>query len=244
MFLNGRLYIAKTEGERSMCKVVTYARISTPKQDLGNQRHEVEAYAKSQSLTISHWIDTEESSRKTLSKRRIDELMATLKRGDVLIVAELSRLGRSIRENLNIIHELHRKHVNVHLIKERIQTNGESDAIGNMLIGNLSFAAELERQLISQRTKAALAKRKADGVKLGNPRINELHEGKAKVTAENDERLRPILTGLVIQGMTQRQIIAELDRQNIKTIRGNQWSRPTLTSTMKRLGLKTSRRFS
>lgn len=222
-----------------MCKVVAYARVSTDKQDLDNQRYEVEAYAKSQGLTIDHWIETEESSRKTTAKRRIDELIATLKRGDVLIVAELSRLGRSIRENLNIIHELHRKHVNVHLIKERIQTNGESDAITNMLLGNLSFAAELERQLISQRTKAALARLKAKGKKLGNPRIRELHADRSKATAENDERLRPILTGLVMQGMTQRQIIAELDQQGIKTIRGNQWSRPTLTSTLNRLGLTT-----
>ena len=222
-----------------MNKVVAYARISTNKQDLDNQRYEVETYAKSNGLTIDHWIATEESSRKSTTKRRIDELLNTLKRGDVLIVGELSRLGRSIRENLNIVHELHRKRINVHLVKERIQTNGESDAIGNMLIGNLSFAAELERQLISQRTKAALAKRKADGVKLGNPRIKELHEARAKATKENDEKLRPILTGLVMQGMSQRQIIAELDAQGIKTIRGNQWSRPTLSSTMKRLGLKT-----
>ena len=224
-----------------MSKVVAYARISTNKQDLDNQRHEVETYAQSNGLTIDHWIATEESSRKSTAQRRIDELLTTLKRGDVLIVGELSRLGRSIRENLNIVHELHRKKINVHLVKERIQTNGESDAIGNMLIGNLSFAAELERQLISQRTKAALAKRKADGVKLGNPRIHELHEARAKATKANDEKLRPILTGLVMQGMTQRQIIAELDAQGIKTIRGNQWSRPTLTSTMKRLGIKTKR---
>ncbi|KAB1443076.1 recombinase family protein [Pseudodesulfovibrio senegalensis] len=224
-----------------MCKVVAYARISTNKQDLDNQRHEVEAYAKSNGLTIDKWIATEESSRKTTTKRRIDELLTTLKRGDVLIVGELSRLGRSIRENLNIVHELHRKSINVHLVKERIQTNGESDAIGNMLIGNLSFAAELERQLISQRTKAALARLKADGIKLGNPRIKELHADRSKATAENDERLRPILTGLVMQGMTQRQIIAELDLQGIKTIRGNQWSQSTLISTMRRLGLKTKR---
>lgn len=222
-----------------MCRVIAYARISTDKQDLDNQRHEVETYAKGKGMTIDHWIETEESSRKTLNKRRIDELLSTLKRGDVLIVAELSRLGRSIRENLNIIHELHRKHVNVHLVKEHIQTNGESDAISNMLIGNLSFAAELERQLISQRTKAALARLKSEGKQLGNPRIKELHADRSKTMAENDEKLRPILTGLVMQGMTQRQIIAELDQQGIKTIRGNQWSQSTLISTMRRLGLKT-----
>jgi DNA invertase Pin-like site-specific DNA recombinase len=206
-----------------MCKVFAYLRISTGKQDLENQRHELSGYAARNGLAIDEWIEVEISSKESTAKRRVDELVGLLKKKDVLIVPELSRLARSMRETLNIMHLLTKKKVCVHLIKENIRTNGETSAVTEMLMANLSFAAQLEREMISTRTKAALAQKKAHGIQLGNPRI------------------RPVLEELVGAGKSQRKILEELNAKGIKTSKGNAWSLLTLQKTMTRLGLKTKR---
>ena len=220
-----------------MSTTYAYLRVSTDKQDLANQRHEITGYAACHGLGIDSWFEVEVSSRKSTGKRRVDELLTKLDRGDTLIVAELSRLARSMRETLNLMHLLTRKRVAVHLIKENIRTNGESSAVTEMLMANLSFAAQMERELISQRTRAALAQRKAVGVKLGNPRLAELH-GRLKQAADaKAKEVRPLIDELFGQGLSQRKVVAALNERGFTAPRGNAWSLVQLQKVIRRLAV-------
>jgi DNA invertase Pin-like site-specific DNA recombinase len=225
-----------------MCKVFAYVRVSTDKQDLENQRHEIQSYANQKGLVIDDWLEVEVSARKNTTARKIDDLISMLKKKDILIVSELSRLGRSIRENLNIIHEMHQKKVSVHLVKQGIQTNGDSGVMGTMMISNLSFAAELERELISQRTKAALARKKEQGMRLGNPRLHLINQEKTRKAEIFAESLRPFLQECVAKGLSQRQIMNELNQRAISTSTGKEWKLIQLQRTLNRLGLKTQKK--
>src|SRR5210317_773345 len=110
-----------------MCKTVAYLRVSTDEQDLENQRLEIENYAHANNLDIDEWIEVEVSSRKKTKERRIDRLIQKLRRGDKLIVSELSRLARSMRETHNIIYDLSKKKVELHVIKQNLITKGDND---------------------------------------------------------------------------------------------------------------------
>lgn len=224
-----------------MPKIIGYLRVSTDTQDVENQKHEIEAYASREGMTVDTWIQVEMSSRRSTRERRLDETLDLLKRGDSLIVSELSRIGRSIRENLNILHELGKKGVTTHIVKQGLRTNGKNDVLATMLLANVSFAAELERDLISQRTKAALARKKAEGKKLGSPKLDELHAKQAAAAKEFSEAIRGELEALIREGKSQRVIMNSLNEKGIRTIRGNRWSLPYLQSTLKRLGLITRR---
>lgn len=224
-----------------MSKIIGYLRVSTDLQDVENQKHEIQAYAAREGMMVDTWIQVEISSRKSMKERRLDETLDLLKRGDSLIVSELSRIGRSIRENLNILHELGKKGVTTHIVKQGLRTNGKNDVLATMLLANVSFAAELERDLISQRTKAALARKKAEGKKLGSPKLDELHAKQTAAALDFSETIRVELETLIQEGKSQRGILDHLNEKGILTIRGNRWSLPYLQSTLKRLGLFTRR---
>ena len=141
-----------------MGKTVAYLRVSTDQQDLDNQRFEITRYAEGRNFQIDDWIEVEVSSRKNLLDRRISEMVKGLKRGDRLIVSELSRLARSMRETHNIVHDLAKKKVEFHAIKQNLHTKDFKDMTTKVLINAFSLAAEIERDLISRRTKEALAR--------------------------------------------------------------------------------------
>ena len=222
-------------------KVISYLRVSTDKQDLENQRLEIENYTEKNGLTVDRWIQVEMSSRKDFDKRKIDELLSTLKKGDTLIVSELSRISRSIREIHNILHTLMEKKINLHIIKQNIivKSDGSNDISTKILITVLSMVSEMERELISQRTKNGLERVKREGKKLGNPNIQSQVEKLKEGSRIWSEGKRNIITGLVKQGMTQREIVSELNKLNIKTRRDCQWSLITLQRVMNNLKLKT-----
>jgi putative DNA-invertase from lambdoid prophage Rac len=222
-----------------MPKTHAYLRVSTDKQDLENQRQEIEAYAQTKGLSIDQWHEVTISTRKNSRERGIDSLLSNLRRGDTLIVSELSRLARSIREIHNLIEELSKRKVYSHFIKQGLVTNGEHDLTTKILINAFSVAAELERDLISQRTKNGLARVKGEGKKLGNPNLAQINKNTVLRANEYAESLRPILEGLVMRGMTQRAIMEELNRQGIKSRQGASWHLPQVQATLKRLGLKT-----
>lgn len=224
-----------------MVQVIAYLRVSTDRQDLDAQKLEIENYAKKLPLLVDRWIQVEMSSRKNFDKRKIDDLLSSLKKGDILIVSELSRLSRSIREIHNILHTLMEKKINLHIIKQNIVTNGEQDMTTKILITVLSMVSEMERDLISQRTKNGLELAKKRGKKLGNPNIR-IHVKRIKEESQKwSEGYRTLITGFVKQGMTQRQIVEELNKLKLKTRRDSEWKLVTLQRVMKRLGLKTKR---
>ena len=151
-------------------KTLAYIRVSTDKQDLKNQKLEVLDYAHRNDFRIDEFIEIEISSRKSTKKRKIDELIERLRENDTLIVSDLSRIGRSTGEVINTVNTLIEKHVRLIAIKQNLVVNDKHDIQSKVIITMFSLFAELERDLISQRTKQALEAKKALGVRLGRPK--------------------------------------------------------------------------
>src|SRR3990167_4375814 len=152
-----------------MSKTIAYLRASTDKQDLNNQKLEILEYARNHKLEITDFIQITISSRKTSKDRRIDEMVATLNDADTLVVTELSRLGRSTAEIIGLINALVKKQVRVIAIKQNLDIT-HHDMNSKIITTLFSLFAELERDMISLRTKEALASRRQQGIQLGKPK--------------------------------------------------------------------------
>ncbi len=148
--------------------VIGYIRVSTEQQDLDKQRHLLLEYAQQQQLQIHEFIEVEISSRKNQHERRITELLSRLQSGDLLLVAELSRLGRNMLETLNLINTLHESEVQIAFVRQpELSTTGSH---AQLLLAIYSYFAQTEREFISLRTKQGLATAKARGQQLGRPK--------------------------------------------------------------------------
>ena len=152
-----------------MAKTIAYIRTSTDKQDLNNQKLEIFEFAKKNKLEVDDFIEMTISSRKTSKERRIDEMLSVLNGADTLIVTELSRLGRSTAEVIGLVNELIKKQVRVIAIKQNLDMK-QHDMTSKVMITLFSLFAELERDLISMRTKEALSNKRAQGIQLGKPK--------------------------------------------------------------------------
>ncbi|MDD3007837.1 MAG: recombinase family protein [Arcobacter sp.] len=153
-----------------MAKTIGYIRVSTDQQDLQNQQHSILNYANKNALGKVEFIEVKMSSRKKDEDRKIDELFETLQEGDHLIVSELSRIGRSVVNVVTIVNQLIALGVNLHILKEQLFIKpNEQNPFTDFQINIFSAFAQLERDLISKRTKEALQARKAKGIKLGKP---------------------------------------------------------------------------
>ena len=149
-------------------KVVGYIRVSSDKQDLEKQRHLLWEYAQSRQLLIHEFIPVEISTRKNLRERRIEELISMLEKGDMLLVAELSRLGRNMLETLNLVNELIEMGVEIVFVRQpELSTDGPH---GQLLLAIYGHFAQTEREYISTRTKQGLAAARAQGKVLGRPK--------------------------------------------------------------------------
>jgi len=148
--------------------VYGYLRVSTGKQDADNQRFAILAYANNQKLSHVEFVEETVSGRISFRQRQLGKIIELAKTGDVIIVSELSRLGRSLLEVMEILSILSRQGVSVHAIKGSYIL--ADDIQSKVLAFAFSLAAEVERELISSRTREALAKKKAEGKTLGRPR--------------------------------------------------------------------------
>lgn len=144
-----------------------YIRVSTDKQTTENQRFEINRFLAEKGLSVDKWVNETVSGTVCFRKRRLGAALRRLQKGDVLICSELSRLGRTILDVLTILNRCIEKQANVWTVKERY-TLGD-DIQSQMLAFVFSMVAQLERSLISQRTKEALQRLKAEGKKLGRP---------------------------------------------------------------------------
>ena len=185
-----------------MAKVTGYVRVSTVRQDADNQRHEILEYANKKHLHIDDFIEVEISSRRDKKQRRIDELMDELEPDDTLIVSELSRLGRSTSEVIDIVNEFIAKEIKFIAIKQGLNISGQHDMQSKVMVTMFSLFAELERDIISERTKAALAAKKAGGKKLGKPK-GTLQESKLD---PHQERIREFLQHGVAKSAIARML--------------------------------------
>jgi DNA invertase Pin-like site-specific DNA recombinase len=151
-------------------KTVAYLRTSTGGQDLNNQRLAILDYAHRHHLHVDAFIEATVSSRKTLKERGIEGLCAGMQAGDLLLVSELSRLGRSVGQIIQTVDDLVRKQIRLVAIKENIQLNGQRDIQSKAMVTMFGLFAEIERDLISERTREGLAAAKAKGHLAGRPK--------------------------------------------------------------------------
>src|SRR5256885_11663976 len=145
-----------------------YIRVSTDKQTTENQRFEILKFADEKQLHIDRWIEETVSATKKLSDRKLGALLEAMQPEDILLVTELSRLGRSVLEVMSILHTLMEKDVKVFTTKERYQLGNNISS--KVLAFAFSLSAEIERSMISSRTKEALARKKSEGKRLGRPK--------------------------------------------------------------------------
>ena len=151
-------------------KTVAYLRVSTEEQDLNNQKLELHEFARRNDLTIDDFIEIEVSTRKSPQARRVDELMENLQSGDLLLVSEISRLGRSVGQIIQIIDALVKNQIRFVAVKESIKINGKQDIQTKTMTTMFALFAEIERDLISERTKQGLRAAKEKGKQLGRPK--------------------------------------------------------------------------
>ena len=177
--------------------VIGYIRVSTDKQTYKHQRFEIEQYAKNQGLKIDDWIEETISSRKALKNRKLGTLLENLQENDILITCEISRLGRSLLEVMRILETCLSKNCQVWTLKENYRLG--NDIQSKVLAFAFSLAAEIERNLISQRTKSSLANLKASGKKLGRPFSAE---SKKLKLSKNARKVRNLLA----KGISKSQI--------------------------------------
>ena len=148
--------------------VFGYIRISTSDQSIQGQEYGILRFAKDRHWTIDEIVNETVSGAVPYQKRKLGALLDQCKAKDTLIVTEISRLGRSLMEVLGVVNLCLSKGISLYTIKERFELN---DTINSkVLVFAFGLASELERQLISQRTKEALARKRADGVRLGRPK--------------------------------------------------------------------------
>jgi len=165
-----------------------YIRVSTDRQTVENQRHEIKNFCKRQGLEVGKWIEETISGTKLVKDRELGRLLKRMKKGDILICSELSRLGRNLLMIMAVLNECMNRDIHVWTIKDNYRLG--SDISSKVLAFAFGLSAEIERNLISQRTKEALARKRAEGVVLGRPVGSR--SSRTKLTGQ-EERIRELL---------------------------------------------------
>ena len=164
--VNAHLKIIVTFLKKFM--IVGYIRVSTGKQHPENQKDEISRFASANNFMIDKWAIEIVSGKKSYNGRKLGRTISQMKKGDTLIVSEVSRLSRNLTDIMTIMGTCLKKGINIYTVKEKYRFD---DSINSkILCFAFGLVAEIERNLISLRTKEALALRKADGIRLGRPR--------------------------------------------------------------------------
>ena len=145
-----------------------YIRVSSDKQTVENQRFEIEQFCRKEGMTVDGWIEETVSGTKPYSKRQLGKLLRHVGKGDLIICSELSRLGRSLYMIMEILGLCMKRGCRIWTIKDGYRLG--DDIQSKVLAFAFALSAEIERNLISQRTREALARLKAEGKPLGRPK--------------------------------------------------------------------------
>lgn len=188
--------------------VYGYIRVSSDRQTVENQRFEIQHFCMNEKITIDGWIEETISGTKNYTKRELGKLLKKVQKEDIIICSELSRLGRNLFMIMEILNLCMNKECRVWTIKDNYRLG--DDIQSKVLAFAFGLSAEIERNLISQRTKEALARKKAEGITLGRPKGSRSSHvklsGKENTIAE-----------LLEQGISQSQI-ARIFKVNRMTV--------------------------
>lgn len=167
---------------------IAYLRVSTGKQHLENQKEEIEKFAARKNLTVNRWVTEVVSGKKKEHDRKLGRLLKSLKKGDVLIVTELSRLSRTLLDIMSILHRCLEMNITVYSTKDGYAFDNSINS--KVLAFAFALVAEIEHNLISMRTKEALAHRKSEW-----RAVWDVHQGKGKqnVLLDNREEISHLL---------------------------------------------------
>ena len=179
-----------------------YIRVSSDKQTVENQRFEIKKFCISQQLVIDDWIEETISGTKNYTNRQLGHLLRKIKKDDIIICSELSRLGRNLFMIMEILNICMTKECRVWTIKDNYRLG--DDIQSKVLAFAFGLSAEIERNLISQRTKEALARRKAEGIQLGRPK------GKSSKSSYKLNEKEQLIAKLRADGMSFKKISDKL----------------------------------
>lgn len=187
-----------------------YIRVSSDKQTVENQRFEINNFCQHQDISIDGWIEETISGTKNYDKRRLGVLLNKVQKDDIIICSELSRLGRSLFMIMEILSLCMKKECRVWTIKDSYRLG--DDIQSKVLAFAFGLSAEIERNLISQRTKEALARKKAEGVVLGRPKGRKTEKHKYKLSSKE-----VLIRELLDASVSKRQIakICNVDRNTL-----------------------------
>lgn len=187
-----------------------YIRVSTDKQTVENQRYEINTFCQKLNIHIDGWIEETISGTKNFDKRKLGDLLKIVQKDDLIICAELSRLGRNLFMIMEILHICMNKECKVWTIKDNYRLG--DDIQSKVLAFAFGLSAEIERNLISQRTKEALARKVQEGIVLGRPKGRKTSTEKHKLYDKDI-----IICELLIFGISQRKIskLFSVDRNTL-----------------------------
>ena len=187
-----------------------YIRVSSDKQTVENQRFEINNFCTKQNLSIDGWIEETISGTKAYNKRQLGSLLKKIQKDDLIICAELSRLGRNLFMIMEILNICMTKEAKVWTIKDNYRLG--DDIQSKVLAFAFGLSAEIERNLISQRTKEALARKKAEGVVLGRPKGRRSSPDKYKLSGKEI-----LISELLKENVSKRKIakLCKVDRNTL-----------------------------
>ena len=188
--------------------IYAYIRVSTDKQTVENQRFEIERFCEQRGMKIDKWVSETVSGTKAAHARRLGALLKKMKKGDTLVCSEISRLGRRLMEVMSILNTLMTRQVVVLTVKEKYELGNNIQS--QILAFAFSLSAQIERDLISQRTKEGLARRKAEGQQLGRKKGGK--NSRYKLTGKE-----PLIRTMLEYGYSKAAICRKL-KCNAKTL--------------------------
>lgn len=186
--------------------VYGYIRVSSDKQTVENQRFEIENFCKKGNIKIDGWIEETISGTKAYNKRRLGTLLKRVQKDDMIICTELSRLGRNLFMIMEILNICMAKESRVWTIKDNYRLG--DDIQSKVLAFAFGLSAEIERNLISQRTKEALARLKHEGHKIGRGEGQRNKQLNAKCVAKHKYIESQIAKGISVPQIAEKLKIA------------------------------------
>lgn len=200
--------------------IFAYIRVSTDKQTQKTQRLEIEKFATQKKIKIDVWVSEIASGTRSANDRKLGTLLKRMKKGDTLIISEISRLGRNLMQIMSILNLCMTKEISVFTIKEQYELGNNINS--QILAFAFGLSAQIERNLISQRTKEGLARKKAEGANLG--RAWGSKNNKYKLTGK-EQYIKRMLN----EGMPKKAICKKL-KCSFTTLKEHIARTPTLSN--------------